>query len=158
MRPVNGYVPEVLANAVTAVREPVAASMVTLSNEAKDRYVADQNESETSSDVVKQAGEEAMEKSGASEASESGKASDPVGDTLKKLQQLLKEAQERLRVAQQQMAQAMAGMKNAGDEMEKMSAMLKVQAAQTLVISAQGDVLQIYAEINQVMEEQQKQH
>jgi hypothetical protein len=55
------------------------------------------------------------------------------------------------------MTLAMAEMKSAGDEQQKMAAMMKVQAAQTLVISAQGEVLEIHAQINKILQEQQKQ-
>ncbi len=162
LRPATGSVPEIMPTAaVTAIREPKASSpessTVILSEAAKDRYVSDQNKpvkNEESESPLQQAGQKAAEKAA---GSESTGGSDAIAGTLERLKELLKEAQQRLRVAQQQMAQAMAEMKNAGTESQKMTAMLKVQAAQTLVISAQGEVLEIHAQINKILQEQQKQ-
>ncbi|MDL2284606.1 hypothetical protein LJC19_05640 [Oxalobacter sp. OttesenSCG-928-P03] len=161
IRAFNGYSTEVTSGAVTAVQDPKTTSpdstTVKLSNEAIDRYASDQSEpavkNEEEKTPLQQAGQEATEKAAGS--SEGG--SDPIAETLERLQELLKEAQERLRTAQQQMAQAMAEMRSAGDEAQKMAAMVKVQAAQALVISAQGEVLQIHTQINKILQEQQKQ-
>lgn len=161
MRPSGGYTPELVSSAVTAVQEPKTSSpessTVMLSESAKDKYVSDKQEAQKNADAgsaIRQPGQDAAKKAGASEGSG---GSDAVEETLERLKELLKEAQQRLRAAQQQMALAMAEMKSAGDEQQKMAAMLKVQAAQALVISAQGEVLEIHAQINNLLQEQQKQ-
>ena len=149
-RPASGYSPDVMSGAVTAVLKPKNASpentTVRLSERAKDQYVSENKESAKHS--ARQTETETAEK---------GNATDAIAETMEHLQQLLREAQKRLRIAQQQMALAMAEMKSAGSEPQKMAAMMKVQTTQTLVISAQGEILGIHAQINHILQEQQKQ-
>lgn len=161
MRPTGGYTTEIMSAAVTAVKEPKTSSSesstVMLSEAAKDQYVSNKNEpvnNEKEDGPNQQAGQEVAEKGSDREGSSK---TDAIAEILERLQELLKEAQQRLRVAQQQMTLAMAEMKSAGNESQKMVAMLKVQAEQTLVISAQGEVLEIHAQINKILQEQQKQ-
>lgn len=159
-RPAAGYSAEITAGAVSAVREtaPVSpgSTTVNLSQEAIGRYAKDAGNNEPVKNgqtrrSLRQATEEAAASSGAQENGNS------IADTMDRLQERLEEAQKRLEEAQRQLAQAMAEMRSARDESQKMAAMLKVQAAQAQVISAQGELLEIYAQINDLLEEQQKQ-
>lgn len=158
-RPAAGYSAEITSGAVSAVREtaPVSpgSTTVNLSQEAIGRYAKDAGNNEPAKNgqtgrSLRQATEEAA----ASGAQENGNS---IADTMDRLQEMLEEAQKRLEEAQRQLAKAMAEMRGARDESQKMAAMLKVQAAQAQVISAQGEVLEIYAQINDLLEEQQKQ-
>ena len=148
-RPASGYSPDVMSGAVTAVLKPKTTSpestTVRLSEQAKDQYVSDKNESAKNS-----------EQQTRSDAPEGG-AKDTITETLEHLQLLLREAQERLRSTQQQMTLAMAKMKGTKNEQQKMTAMMKVQSIQTLVIFTQGEILGIHAQINHILQEQQKQ-
>ena len=159
-RPAAGYSAEITAGAVSAVKEsaPLSAGSTTvnLSQEAIGRYARDIGENEPAEN--RKAGyspqQAETEQPAASGTEESKNA---IADTMERLQDMLEEAQKRLEEAQRQLAQAMAEMRNAKDESQKMAAMLKVQAAQAQVISAQGEVLEIYSQINELLEEQQKQ-
>jgi hypothetical protein len=163
MRPTSGHASVAASGAVMAVQELKSgtsdSTTVRLSGEAIDRYTADQDRVESKNGESEnpfrqqQTAEKIAEEA---DISESGESSDPVGETLERLQELLKLALKRLRAAQQQLALAVAEMRSAGDEAQKMAAMTKVQAAQVMVISAQGEVLQIHTQINKILEEQQK--
>lgn len=157
-RPAAGYSAEITSGAVSAVREtaPLSAGSTTvnLSKEAIGRYTQAAGENKQKNSQTGNApGQTAAEPIAASGTQESN----AIADTMERLQAMLEEAQKRLEEAQRQLAQATAEMRGAKDEAQKMAALLKVQTAQAQVISAQGEVLQIYSQINELLEEQQKQ-
>lgn len=158
-RPAAGYSAEITSGAVSAVREtaPVSpgSTTVNLSKEAIGRYTqaAGEKKQAQNNQTGNAPGQVAAEPLAASGKQES----DAIADAMERLQDMLEEAQKRLEEAQRQLAQAMAEMRGAKDEAQKMAALLKVQTAQAQVISAQGEVLEIYAQINELLEEQQKQ-
>lgn len=158
-RPAAGYSTEITSGAVSAVRETAPLSpgstTVNLSQEAIGRYAKDTGENKQAANrqAGNTPGQAAAEQLTASDTQESKNS---IEDTMNRLQDMLEEAQKRLEEAQRQLARAMAEMRGARDESQKMAAMLKVQAAQAQVISAQGEVLEIYAQITDLLEEQQK--
>lgn len=160
IRPAGGYSAEITSGAVSAVRETAPLSpgstTVNLSQEAIGRYAKDTGESKQAAN--RQTGNTLGQTTADPlAASDTQGNKNSIEDTMDRLQEMLEEAQKRLEEAQRQLAQAMAEMRGARDESQKMAAMLKVQAAQAQVISAQGEVLEIYAQINDLLEEQQKQ-
>ena len=158
-RPAAGYSAEITSGAVSAVREttPISpgSTTVNLSKEAIGRYtrITGENKQEQNSQSGNAPGQTAPEPLAAS----GGQERDAIADTMERLQDMLEKARKRLEEAQQQLAQATAEMRGAKDEARKMAALLKVQAAQAQVISAQSEVLEIYAQITNLLEEQQKQ-
>lgn len=129
-----------------------ASSTVNLSNASVDKYTADQNNIHLKKTALNQASNESAEKTEKNDSAET----DPVSETLLRLQKMLKEAQQRLNLAQQKMTQAMTEQQNASNESERIAGTMKIQEAQTLVVSSQGEVLAIHAQINKIIQEQQK--
>ena len=156
-RPSAGYSTEITSGAVNAVREiaPLSpgSTTVDLSKEAIGRYA---NESEQPSD--RRSGNAPARKAAKPpDAFSTQENNDTIADTMDRLKEMLEKAQKRLEEAQRQLTKAMAEMRGAKDESQKMTAMLKVQAAQAQVIQTQSEVLEICAQINELLEEQQKQ-
>ena len=130
------------------------STTVQLSEEARDRFVANQDRVDENTDGSKRSLAEFFQ--ALTEEAAAQEETPQITDTLERLQEMLEEALKRLRVAQQQVTLAMMELRNALDEAEKMAALQKVQAAQMSVLSVQGEVLVIHEQINKVIAEQQK--
>ena len=158
VRSAGSYVSMATTTFAAAVPElkPVfsASTTVQLSEEAKDRFVANQDRVDEKTD------ESGKSLSGFFQAvtdeAEVQEGTDQITDTIERLQEMLEEAIKRLKFAQQQLALATMELRNSTDEAQKMAALQKVQAAQLQVLSVQGEVLVIHERINQIISEQQK--